>query len=186
MNKFLIAFLFSITGIVHNIIYSQDKTIKDSTSNEVTFEMLIDSNNMVFSRPKGYIEIPTIHNRQMHYEKAFKHPTERFEVRYAIRNHNFGWYRQMFEMTVLNISGGQLPEYTKFDTNAVKEEFNADAGCVVTVVPGKEFGQEYKFCTLVYLFKNGVGDGYIFYMADDNNLISELMDPIFYSLKFDD
>lgn len=181
-NIFKITFL-AISIFFSNAFFCQD-SLKVDTLNKVTFEMLLDSTNMVFEAPTGFVEIDPIPNRQMNYEKAYKHPTERFEVRYAIRNHNFGWYQQMFEMTVLNISGGQLPEYTNFGSQAVKKEFNADAGCVVTVLVGEEFGQDYKYCMLVYIFKKGVGDGYIFYLADDNTKIPELMMPLFHSLKF--
>lgn len=183
MNKVLKIIFLSIGIISSNLIYCQD-SLKVDTSNKLTFEMLLDSTKMMFEAPKDFIEIEPIQNRQMNYEKAYKHPTERFEVRYAIRRHNFGWYHQMFEMTALNISGGRLPEYTNFGTEAVKKEFNADAGCVVTVLAGEEFGQDYKYCMLVYIFKKGIGDGYIFYMADDNEIIPDLMIPIFHSLRF--
>lgn len=120
----------------------------------------------------------------MNYEKAFKHPTKRFEVRYAIRNHEMGFYKQMFETTVLNISGGQLPEYSSFGTEALKKDFNADAGATVMVEVGSEFGQDYKYCLFVYIYKQGVGDGYVFYLADENELIFNSIDPIFHALKF--
>lgn len=167
----------------YNFTDSQD-TLHRDTVITVTFKNLLDSNNMTFEVPKDYIEIEPIENRQMNYEKAYKHPTERFEVRYAIRNQNFGFYKQIFEMTVLNISGGQLPEYTPFGTEAVKNEFGADAGATVMVKVGKEFGQDYKYCLLVYIHKNGMGDGYIFYLADDKKTINDLMMPIFHALKF--
>lgn len=163
--------------------FSQNSTNTDTTTSW-SFESLLDSNNMTFEPPKGFIETEPIENGQMNYEKAYKHPTKRFEVRYAIRNHDFGFYEQMFQMTVLNISGGQLPEYSQFGTEAVKSEFGADAGATVMVQVGKEFGQDYKYCLVVYIFKKGVGDGYIFYMADDNEIISDLMMPIFHALKF--
>jgi len=167
----------------YNFADSQD-TLQLDTVITVTFENLLDSNNMTFEVPKNYIEIEPIKNRQMNYEKAYKHPTERFEVRYAIRNQDFGFYKQIFEMTVLNISGGQLPEYNSFGTEAVKSEFGANAGMTVMVQVGEEFGQDYKYCLLVYIHKKGVGDGYIFYLADKKEIISDLMMPIFHALKF--
>lgn len=160
----------------------KDTLLQDTAS--LTFEKLLDLNNMTFEVPKGYNEVVPISNRQMNYEKAYQHPTERLEIRYAIRNHDFGITKQIFEMTVLNISDGQLPEYASFASDAVKDEFGADAGATVMVEVGKEFGQEFKYCLLVYIHKNGVGDGYIFYLADDNKLIIDLMMPIFHALKF--
>lgn len=163
--------------------FSQDTLVADTND---FFQTLLDSTNMAFEPPEGFIEIEPIPNRQMNYEKAYKHPTERFEVRYAIRHHDFEFYVSMFEMTALNISGGQLPEYTGFNPEAVKEEFGADAGATVMVQVGEEFGQDYQYCLFVYLFKKGVGDGYIFYLADDNTIIPDLMNPIFHALRFEE
>lgn len=175
--------IFTLTILIPKIAFNQD-SLKSEMAEKITFETLLNTNEMVFVAPKDYIEVETIKNTQMNYEKAYKHPTEKFEVRYAIRNHNYDWHKQIFEMTALNISGGNLPEYTNFDTGAVKSEFNADAGCTVMVQVIEDFGQEYKYCLLVYIHKKGVGDGYVFYMAEDNNIIPDLMDPIFTALTF--
>jgi len=168
-------FVFSLL----NFTYSQNEVLAP-----LIIESKLDTSNMIFERPKDYIEIPVIENRQMNYEKAYKHPDENFEVRYAVRTHNNNFYKQIFEMTVLNISGGKLPEYTIFGTEAVKKEFGADAGATVAVELGKEFGQDYKYCLLVYIHKNNVGDGYIFYLADDKDIITKYMNPIFHALRF--
>lgn len=167
----------------YNFSNNQD-TLKQDSIHTITFESLLDSTNMIFEPPKDFIETEPIENRQMNYEKAYKHLTERFEVRYAIRNNKLNIPKQIFEMTVLNISGGQLPEYTPFGEGAVKKEFGADAGATVMVNVGKEFGQDYKYCLLVFIHKNNIGDGYIFYLADDNKIITDLMMPIFHALTF--
>lgn len=176
-------FLALLFFVIANQSLSQDITRIDSTENRL-FQELLDSNRMEFVPPQGLIEVETIDNLQMNYEKAYKHPSKRFEVRYAIRHHDFGFYKSIFEMTVLNISGGQLPEYTPFGSEAVRSEFGADAGATVMVNVTKEFGQDYKYCLLVYIHKKGIGDGYIFYMADDKSIIPDLMMPIFHALKF--
>ena len=49
---------------------------------------------------------------------------------------------------------------------------------------GEEFGQDYVYCLLVFIHKKGIGDAYIFYLADEPQLIPELMKPLFHSLKF--
>jgi hypothetical protein len=84
--------------------YCQDFVTDDSLP-RVNFQELLDSAKMVFTPPAGYIETEPVYNKQMNYEKAYKHPTERFEIRYAIRRHEFNFFQQMFEMTALNISG---------------------------------------------------------------------------------
>jgi hypothetical protein len=84
----------------------------------------------------------------------------------------------------MNISGGQLPEYSTFNPEAVQKEFGADYGATVMVEVGEEFGQDYVYCLLVFIHKKGIGDAYIFYLADEPQLIPELMKPLFHSLKF--
>lgn len=177
----LLSFQISLLGY-HNS--TNAKTIQINLKSDTTFEYLLKQNNMMFDVPKGYKEVKPVPNGQMNYEKAYKHPSLKFEVRYAIRRTDFEYPKQIFEMTVLNISGGTLPSYTSFEATAVKEEFGADGGATVMVEVGKEFGQDYKYCLFVYIHKKGIGDGYIFYLADDKETIGDLINPIFHALKF--
>ena len=171
-----------------------------------TFTQLLTRAKMTFEAPAGLTQTDPIENKQMNWELAYKHATKKFEVRYAIRPmddalkvyeereankkegdiniHPNKWYRSTFEMTVLNISGGQLPEYTVFDAQAVKKEFNADWGATTSVEVVEEFGKGYTFCLFVFIHKENLGDGYIFYMADEADVISEEMGAIFHALKF--
>lgn len=148
------------------------------------FEALLDSNNMRFEAPEGYQEITPIKNNALNYEKAFKHPTEDFEVRYAVRHHNSETFRTSFEMTLENISGQKQKEYTVFNQEAVDKEFGADQGATYMVQPVPEFSSTYKYCLVVGVFKQGEGDAFMFYLANDNNLIPQLMKPIFGALQF--
>lgn len=148
----------------------------------------------------------TIRNRQMNYEYAIKYPNKKFEIRYSIRpldkilsdylqkeknkkkeDINIDpnkLYSSLFQATILNISGGQLPEITTFEKAAVKDEFNADWGATTFVVLEKEFGQDYKYCMIVAIHKDNFGDAYIFYLSDSKVGFNELVDPAFYSLRF--
>ncbi|NEQ49137.1 MAG: hypothetical protein F6K11_03255 [Leptolyngbya sp. SIO3F4] len=172
-----------IVFALFQLVVSTGAIAQDSTSLP-TFEETLEAMQMTFQPPDGFVEVEPIPNRQMNYEKAYQLPNERFEVRYALRQHNFAFYKQIFEMTALNISGGRLPEYNGFDPDAVRQEFGADAGATVMVPLGEEFGQDYAYCLLVYLHKTGTGDGYIFYLADDPERIPDWMDPIFHNLRF--
>ncbi len=154
------------------------------SSSDSLFQELLEKNQMEFTAPSDYTKIACIENRQMNYERAYKHPTENFEVRYAIRSHDLDISQSIFEATVLNISGGELPEYTVFKPEAVQKEFGADMGATVMVEVGEEFGQDYVYCLLVFIHKKGLGDAYIFYLADEPSLIPELMRPLFHYLKF--
>lgn len=170
------------------------------------FTRLLKRGGLVFTAPEGLVEAPVIENRQMNYEYALKYPAKNFEVRYAIRPldvlikdhekreknkkpgdiyiHPNTLYTSLLQVTVLNISGGQLPEITEFDKDAVQQEFNADWGAVTFVEVGKEFGQNYKYCMVVAIHKDHVADAYFFYLSDSKDGFEELMDPAFHSLKF--
>ena len=171
-----------------------------------TFTDLLDRATMKFEKPSNFGEIKTVENRQMNYEYAIKHTNKKFEVRYAIRpldnllkdyaekekkkkkgdmniNPN-NLYNSFLQATVLNISGGQLPEFTEFGKESVKKEFNADWGATTFVNVEKEFGQDYKYCMIVALHKDNFGDAYIFYLSDTQDGFDELMSPAFHSLKF--
>ena len=176
-------FLFFFLIFLGHPVVSQE-TEQNDTLHILTFGQLLDSAGMVFTAPDGYAETEPVHNMQMNYEKAYKHHEEKLEIRYAIRLHEYKFYHQIFEMTALNISGGQLPEYNSFNAEAAGKEFGADGGATVFLKMGEEFGMGYKYCLFVYIFKEGVGDAYIFYLADDNNLISDRMMDSFYSLKY--
>lgn len=161
---------------------------------------------MEFIQPKGMVMTEPVDNRQMNYEYALKIPKKKMEVRYAIRpldnflkeyeefqkNKKEGdvmlnpneLYSSMMLATLMNISGGQMPEINEFDEDAVKEEFNADWGATAFVEAGKEFGQDYKFCLMVAIHKNGFADAYYFYMANTKGDLQALMGVAFHSLKF--
>ena len=171
-----------------------------------TFTDLLDRANLTFQKPAGLEETKTIENRQMNYEYAIKYLKKKFEVRYAIRPlddllrdykekeknkkpgdiniHPNKLYSSLLQVTTLNISGGQLPEVTLFDKQAVKQEFNADWGATTFVEVGEEFGQKYKYCMIVAIHKDNLGDAYFFYLSDSKDGFDELMNPAFHSLKF--
>ena len=171
-----------------------------------TFISVLASGKLTFEKPSDFKEVKIIENRQMNYEYAIKHPKKNFEVRYAIRPldelmrqyeenmKNKGpddvyispnnLYATLFQVTALNISGGQDPNIIEFNEEAVKNEFNADWGATTIVEVGKEFGQKYKYCMLVAIHKDNCADAYYFYLSDNKEQIGELMDPAFHSMKF--
>lgn len=172
-----------------------------------TFTRLLDRGKMSFLRPDGLVEVPTIENEQMNYEYALKYPDKNFEVRYAIRPldillkeyqkslkkkkegetilHPNKYYSPSLQATVLNISGGQLPDISQFDKEAVKNEFNADWGATTFVTVGEEFGQAYKYCVVVAIHKDDIGDAYIFFLSDTKVDFDKNMQTAFHSLRFD-
>lgn len=171
-----------------------------------TFTELLDRAGLTFQKTPELETTTVIENNQMNYEYAIKYPKKKFEVRYSIRpldnlisdyeekekNKNPGdinihpnkLYSSLLQVTALNISGGQFPEISVFDTEAVKQEFNADWGATTFVEVGKEFGQDYKYCMIVAIHKDNLADAYFFYLSDTKEGFDELMTPAFHSLKF--
>ncbi len=170
------------------------------------FQALLTRAQMTFDAPPKLVMQECIENRQMNYEYALKHPKKKFEIRYAIRPldiqiekykeweknkkpgdisiHPNKLYNPMLQATLLNISGGQLPDINVFGQAAVAKEFNADWGATAFVSLDKEFGQDYKYCLVVALHKENVADAYIFYLANDRNVILKNMEPAFHALRF--
>ncbi|MFP9113665.1 hypothetical protein ACLI1A_06965 [Flavobacterium sp. RHBU_3] len=170
------------------------------------FKKLLDRNKMSYIPAEGYAEVPVIANDQMEYEYAVKHKTVALEVRYAIRpmdneiTEYKKWlknkpkgstminpdnlYEALFQTTLLNISGGNLPEIGPFPPAAVKSEFNADWGASSITTAHGGFAGKYKYCFAIALNKKGVGNAYIFFMANDQQLITDHFEEAFHSLKF--
>jgi len=167
------------------------------------FDSLLNRAGMTFEEPRGLKEIEPVENKQMEWEKAYKHPRKKFEVRYAIRpmDEQLKTYEaskngskttlvdpnsyapSLMQVTLLNISG-RMPDPNVFGSEAVKNEFNADWGASGTVPIG-DWGNGYKYCLMVLLHKNDLGQGYTFYLGDDLELIYKEMKNIFHNLKFD-
>jgi hypothetical protein len=167
---------------------------------------MLDRAQLEFTVPEHLQPSEPVENRQMNWELAYRHPEKKFEVRYAIRPLDTqvaayeefqrtkkegdimidpnNWYSSLFDVTILNISGGQLPEATEFGTEAVKREFNADWGATVLTETGGEFGQGYRYALVVGIHNDNAADVYLFYMGDDKEVIIEQMDLVFHAMKF--
>jgi hypothetical protein len=49
---------------------------------------------------------------------------------------------------------------------------------------GKEFGQYYKYCLLITIHKDNVGDAYCFYLTNTQEGFTKNLQASFHSLKF--
>lgn len=168
------------------------------------FTSLLQRNKMEFKAPRGLREIAPVKNRQMNYEKAYRHKKKRFEVRYAVRpfdkllaeyrkskkDSTFfmydpnTFYKESFKATYLNVSDGKDFGYTILDSAELRSNYRADWGATTTVDAGKEFGMGYKYCLIIYLFKKDRGEGYYFFMADDKAVLAKMMAPACRNLVF--
>lgn len=169
------------------------------------FTALLARAKMTFKIPAEMVSVAPKENRAMNYDVAYKHKKEKFEVRFAVRplddyfkdyeakknDKNMvmippnNLYPSFFQVTALNIGiSVDLEKAVLFPPEAVKKEFRADWGATITVTANKVFGGGYTWCCLVMIHKNDCGEGYIFFMADDKEVLTREMEKVFDQLKF--
>jgi hypothetical protein len=170
------------------------------------FTDLLEKAEMTFDQPSEYSQTQPIENLQMNYDYALINDAKDFEIRYAIKpldemlknynerekNKKSGdmninpnkLYAAFFQAIVFNVSGGKMAKISEFNPEEVKKEFNADRGAITMVEVGKEFGQNYKYCFLVTIHKDDVGDAYCFYLSNTKEGIAKNMQASFHSLRF--
>ncbi|GAB2967586.1 hypothetical protein GCM10027048_42910 [Hymenobacter coalescens] len=167
------------------------------------FQQGLTEARMMYTAPAGWKAVPVRPNGDMNYEYALKHPTRKFEVRYAIRPlagllreyqaakrkgeiavHPNSFHESLLQVTLLNISGGQDAPVQEFDARAVRQEFGADWGATSMVTPSPSFAPGYKYCMVVALHKANQADAYYFYLAANQADLEPGMQPAFHSLRF--
>lgn len=170
------------------------------------FINLLNRSEMTFNQPDEYFETQTIENQQMNYDYAIINNAKDFEIRYAIspmdemlkdyndrnKNEKSGsvsihpnkLYVGLFHSVIFNVSGGKFSKINEFNPEAVKREFNADWGAIAMVEVGKEFGQNYKYCFLITIHKDNVGDAYCFFLSNTKEDIMKNLQVPFHSLRF--
>ena len=192
---------FFIAGLCFVILssFSSDNLPKKFTD-------LLDRSALNFNQPDQYSETEVIENPQMNYEYAIINNAKDFEIRYAIRPlddriknynereknkksgdiniHPNKLHAATFQAVVFNVSGGKFPKIGEFNPESVKKEFNADWGALTMVEVGKEFGTDYKYCLLITIHKDDVGDAYCFYLSNTQEGITKNLQAPFHSLKF--
>lgn len=197
----LIVFLF----VVSPSVYATDELPQ-------YFKELLERTQMTFTMPEGYIETEQIKNPHMQWEYSIKHPTEKFEIRYAIRpidkmikkfeewkkNPKEGGvktdprniYPSIAASVAYNIGDGYDIEKVMsgliiFPAESVKKEFGADKGVHMTLLKvRKEFANDYNHCMMVAINKEDLGTAFCFFMFDDINILSSTLPLVFYSLRF--
>jgi len=202
MKKFNLLLLLIILLSFTNSGFSQTNELPND------FKKLLKRANMTFDMPSGLVEAEIIDNYQMGYQYALKYPDKKFEVRYSINPldndleryeeglkedgtstalHPNDYYRSSIYAIIANVSDGkvQSPDFVTFPKESVKKEFNADWGATMMIEVGETFGQDYKYCLIVALHKDNQADAYYFYLGDNPEEFPELMQEMYYSLKFE-
>ena len=93
-------------------------------------------------------------------------------------------YVGRIQANVLNMTGGQMYEIGPFPSEAVKKEFNADAGGSCFFDFNCEFGIGYKYGHFMYLHKDDIADVIVTFMSNDKETHPDLMMAGFHSLVF--
>lgn len=177
---------------------------KEKVVKEAEFEKYIDTIGLKFTMPTSYKETYVKENKDLWYSFAIKHKKADFEIRYTVwslkrtikeyekckLDTNCSMvspnkiYKGRIQANVLNMTGGQNLNIGPFPPQAVKNEFNADAGGSSFFEFNCGFGEGYKYGQMVYLHKDNVADVIITYMSNDKTTHSDLMDKAFHALAF--
>ena len=165
------------------------------------FEALVKECGMSLSIPEVFVPGPIVANKNMDYDYAVKYPDKDFVLRYAIRpilykvytndslkkamqSRNTSYEANM-KAVLYDISGGYDYEFKAFEKTAAMDEFGADWGAITLVELRSDFGKGYRFCMVVALHKNNVGDAYLFFLANKQDAFPTGMRPLFHSLRFE-
>ena len=154
-----------------------------------------------FEKPEGYVETEVIDNHDLAYSYALLHEDVKLEIRYTLfsiknmieQNKKSGgvsvdpnkMYQALVTTNQLNLSGGNEYQVTRFDSEAVKEEFNADAGATTFFPLNSKFGEGYKNCMMVVLHKKDIADAFILFLFDDPEVFQNNAMDAFHALTFE-
>ena len=171
---------------------------------QTAFEKLCDSTGLKFEMPKGYQVTDVKKNRDLMYSFAILNEDASMEIRYTIwslkpalerykkslENSNSTMispnkmYQGTVQANLLNMTSGQMYNIGPFPTQAVKEEFNADAGGSCFFEFDCEFGKGYKYGQFMYLHKDDIADVIVTFMSNNKETHPDLMMVGFHALKF--
>jgi len=189
---------YSLLVLFFGSSFGQDQlTLKD-------FQNLCDSTGLHFNMPKGYEIIDVTNNNDLHYHFAVINQDSTMEIRYsfwslqsAVEQYKESLtddnsimispnkiYKGRAQTNVLNMTGGQNFGTGPFPPQAVKHEFNADAGGSSFFEFNCDFGKGYKYGQAMYLHKDDVADVIVTFLSNDKKTHSDLMTIGFHSLTF--
>lgn len=172
-----------------------------ATTTAADFDLLIKEAELEFTRPTGFVDIPSQANSLLPYERAIRHEKTGLEVRYAVRplgriqieyddphsaapepDHLFPLL--FASLTDRLSSGGDTPrrEYT---AKQAQELFNADWAAVSVFDVKPEFSKHFSQGLLIALHKNGKADAYTVFLFNDYSQVKEVIDNSLSALAFD-
>jgi hypothetical protein len=200
-----IAMLFATATVKAQSKFSADQS---------RFNTLISQAGLTFKSPLGAVKTPVVKNTEIAYGYALKYPKRNMEIRYLVVPYKGKPVKVMpagskvlgtIDTNVIRVfdnyctklatnAGGGIKDKNiqtgAFPPDAAKKEFNADRMTFWMIpIKNNSFGTEYKFCNMVAIHKDNVGDAYIFYLANSLQDITTNFKEIgpynvYYSLRF--
>lgn len=206
MKNYFIMYIVILLGSISAFAQDSVQFKRQDISLPSEFAEALKRAQMSFEMPEGYTATKVIENEDVGYAFAVKSPDKKLEVRYAVwpldsMIARYNLPRKEGEtmidpnticqtetlMNMANISVtplDRLQNIVAFDSDAVRNEFNADWGGTATVELRKSFGQKNKWCSVVALHKDKIADAWLFFLARNKDELLAHMDAAFHSLRF--
>jgi len=143
------------------------------------FSTLIEENNMTFTMPKGFYEVPVRENNDLQYHYAMKDSATGNEMRYYVYSDTNSYENtygvplnndimvNIFYSILMKVSGASkdnLPKVTQLKDRDMKIDYDANNGALSEFKLKSDFGKGYTYCIMKFVHKEDVGFFFVFWM----------------------
>jgi len=153
---------------------------------------------MVYETPPGYVEIPVRDNTDQSYDYAVVSADKRTEMRFALRGndrvpeplHNRKMSFLFFMTGISNLvrvgNDGRFAEPGTIPA----AHYNADDAVLIAVhwfqidKPGDAFGDGYQLCSAVFMYREGVGAAYSYFLFKDGDALADMNEETMHVMRF--
>jgi hypothetical protein len=168
LKTLIIIFIFFVSG---ESIYSDDIPKE--------FQKLLDKGKLTFQQPAGMKLTDVIKDSLMRYDIAYKDEKNNFEIRISIQPLG-SKDKPKDNLDILSLA--KEGSYQAIDLTP--ELFNSDKAGSAEFDFEKEYGQGYKFGSILFLIKEKCASVYIFYLGVDKNTFAQHVIDNLFLVKF--
>lgn len=153
----------------------------------------------VYQPPAGFVVTPVTENRDVFVSHAVASADHRIELRFALRPYPADLAPAMrsrqfsstfFLTAILNLTRGGSSGEAAAAEPVPAADWAADEATMTMIRwfdvagPADAFGTGFAFAAVLYLHRDGVGDGYLFVMLKDREALAQMTEEAFHALRF--